>query len=268
QQQAYPQQQAYYGHQQQPYPQQPQYTPAPPQAQQSPMQQSQMPTLVQPPPGQIVHFPPAQQQGAVETKMSLPRPAAVAQWLMEQGDVEIQGPRSTGVIIAIAALATLCVIGVGALIIFKLQLQPVAAVAAPGPVTPVTDADDRDDTPQSKGGKNAKTEPASSTASAKPTDGDGKKTAEGPKTTNVKGDGSSKRTEEPAGEPPGKLSVSSKPPCDSVIVAGSPAGACPLSNYPLPPGTHRVTLKRGAISKTIVVQIASGQLTSQSVSMK
>src|SRR5690606_6714355 len=52
-------------------------------------------------------------QANVETKMSLPRPAAVAQWLMEQGDIEIQGPRSTGVIIAIAALATLCVMGVG-----------------------------------------------------------------------------------------------------------------------------------------------------------
>lgn len=61
-------------------------------------------------------------QAAIETKMSLPRPAAVAQWLMEQGDVEIGGPRSTGVIIAIAALATLCVMGVASLIVYKLRL--------------------------------------------------------------------------------------------------------------------------------------------------
>ncbi len=60
-------------------------------------------------------------QAAIETKMSLPRPAAVAQWLMEQGDVEIGGPRSTGVIIAIAALATLCVMGVVSLIVYKLN---------------------------------------------------------------------------------------------------------------------------------------------------
>ncbi|MEM1032904.1 MAG: protein kinase [Myxococcota bacterium] len=63
-------------------------------------------------------------QANVETKMSLPRPAAVAQWLMEQGDVEIQGPRSTAVIIAIAALATICVLGVGGLIIFKVRTEP------------------------------------------------------------------------------------------------------------------------------------------------
>jgi hypothetical protein len=63
-------------------------------------------------------------QAAIETKMSLPRPAAVAQWLMEQGDVEIGGPRSTGVIIAIAALATLCVMGVASLIVYKLRLPP------------------------------------------------------------------------------------------------------------------------------------------------
>src|SRR5690606_27546448 len=31
---------------------------------------------------------PQDNQAAIETKMSLPRPAAVAQWLMEQGDVE------------------------------------------------------------------------------------------------------------------------------------------------------------------------------------
>lgn len=65
-----------------------------------------------------------QNQAAIETKMSLPRPAAVAQWLMEQGDVEIGGPRSTGVIIAIAALATLCVMGVASLIVYKLRLPP------------------------------------------------------------------------------------------------------------------------------------------------
>ncbi len=65
---------------------------------------------------------PRMNQGAIETKMSLPRPAAVAQWLMEQGDVEIGGPRSTGVIIAIAALATLCVMRVASLNVYKLRL--------------------------------------------------------------------------------------------------------------------------------------------------
>jgi serine/threonine protein kinase len=76
-------------------------------------------------------------QHAIETKMSLPRPAAVAQWLMEQGDVEIGGPRSTGVIIAIAALATLCVMGVASLIVYKLRLP---AQPDPAAQTLVVDA--------------------------------------------------------------------------------------------------------------------------------
>lgn len=75
-------------------------------------------------------------QHAIETKMSLPRPAAVAQWLMEQGDVEIGGPRSTGVIIAIAALATLCVMGVASLIVYKLRLP-----AQPDPSSQVSSPD-------------------------------------------------------------------------------------------------------------------------------
>ena len=64
---------------------------------------------------------PAARQAAIETKMSMPRPAAVTQWLAEQGNIEIGAPRSTAVLISIAALATLCVMGVVSLIVFKLR---------------------------------------------------------------------------------------------------------------------------------------------------
>lgn len=90
------------------------------------------------PPGGHYHQALSANQAAIETKMSLPRPAAVAQWLMEQGDVEIGGPRSTGVIIAIAALATLCVMGVASLIVYKLRLptlpEPATAVSTASPL--------------------------------------------------------------------------------------------------------------------------------------
>lgn len=74
---------------------------------------------------------PAANRSAIETRMSLPRPTAIAEWLAEQGDVQIQGPRTFGVLLSIAALATLCVIGVGALVVYKLRLPP---RSAPAPV--------------------------------------------------------------------------------------------------------------------------------------
>jgi serine/threonine-protein kinase len=209
------------------------------------------------------------QQGAVETKMSLPRPAAVAQWLMEQGDVEIQGPRSTGVIIAIAALATLCVMGVASLIVYKLRAPlPTPVVAAPvtGPVAPASEGEDESDPEAAElpveEGETAKTAEEENGSPTKP----------GGEPTQAKSTGpappTGKTAPEEAGDPPGMLSINSNPPCDSVVAAGKSLGACPAYNVPMPPGMHRVTLKRGSDTKTIMVRVISGQLTSHTVPLR
>jgi eukaryotic-like serine/threonine-protein kinase len=192
------------------------------------------------------------QQGAIETKMSLPRPAAVAQWLIEQGDVEIQGPRSTGVIIAIAALATLCVMGVASLIVYKLQLppQPDPRVAAVPTVTAPIEVDSKD-SPEADGGKRKKGSKAKAAATDKDSKGAGKK-----------------KDAKKADDKPGELTVTCKPACDSIVAGGTSLGPSPVFNHPMPPGTHRVTLKGNKKTKTIMVQVISGQLTTQSVTMK
>jgi hypothetical protein len=195
------------------------------------------------------------QQANVETKMSLPRPAAVAQWLMEQGDIEIQGPRSTGVIIAIAALATLCVMGVASLIVYKLRLPPqpdpriveVPVVVAPSleddSVRPREADDETDDR-----------------AATKNAEGRGVKKSGGTKSTVAGG-------VEAKAETPGKLTINCNPACDSIVADGQPLGPSPVFSHPMPPGTRRVTLSRGERRKTIVVSIQSGRLTTQTVPM-
>jgi serine/threonine-protein kinase len=168
----------------------------------------------------------ASHQAAIETKMSLPRPAAVAQWLMEQGDVEIQGPRSTGVIIAIAALATLCVMGVASLIVYRLRepQRPDSALVVPTAAKPVG-------------------------------------------TGSAVGSGANQPASAPAGTPPGRLTIACTPSCDQVIVDGKELGPGPIFGHALTPGKHEVTLKNGATTKTLEVSIASGEVTSRSVSM-
>lgn len=201
-------------------------------------------------------------QANVETKMSLPRPAAVAQWLMEQGDIEIQGPRSTGVIIAIAALATLCVMGVASLIVYKLRLPPqpdpriteIPAVISPAPYDDAPgsaierDADDEGEARETSGTKRAK-------------DGAKEKGA-----TDPRGDGAKSQAKEPT-ESPGKLTINCKPACDAIVADGQALGPSPVFSHPLPPGTRRVTLVRGDVKKTIVVSIQPGRLTTQTVTM-
>ena len=67
---------------------------------------------------------------------------------------------------------------------------------------------------------------------------------------------------------PGKLSLNCRPACDSIVAAGSSLGPSPVFSHPMPPGVHRVTLKGNGKTKTIMVEITSGQLTTQTVSMK
>ena len=194
-------------------------------------------------------------QGAIETKMSLPRPAAVAQWLMEQGDVEIQGPRSTGVIIAIAALATLCVMGVASLIVFKLRLppQPDPRLVTVPTVTAPVEVESKD-TVEDATGKSGKK------SSGKKSSG---KSGDATAAADKGGD-----TAKPAEEAQGRLSITCKPKaCDSIVAGGVSLGPSPVFNHPMPAGNHRVTVKGGGNSKTVVVQVSAGQLTTQNITM-
>jgi hypothetical protein len=205
---------------------------------------------------------PQAHQAAIETKMSMPRPQAVNQWLAEQGQIEIGGPRSTGVLIAIAALATLCVMGVLSLIIFKVR-QPVHAgpitiptAASPQPAgTATADSDDGKDNPDdSKSGDGKGDDKGAKAAEPADTSADSSKTT----TASTKPDG-----------PPGRLTVTCTPNCDQVVANGRALGPSPIINHELPSGQYRVTLKRNGVSdKTVAVMVVGGQLTTQRVSMR
>jgi serine/threonine-protein kinase len=199
--------------------------------------------------------------------MSMPRPAAVTQWLAEQGSFDTGGPRSTPVLMAIALLATLCVIGVGALVAYKVRVgdqrtsmldSPSAPTATYDPLAPATEVPTQDPT--------TTTEPSAARTATKvatrPTDSLPKGTA--PPGTVPAGTGSADASKEN-----GFLTIYCKPACDQVIAGGRSLGASPVSNVPMPPGQHRVTLKRaGSQTKVISVIVVTGQLTSHSVTME
>ncbi|MBI4703489.1 MAG: serine/threonine protein kinase [Deltaproteobacteria bacterium] len=73
-------------------------------------------TYGQPQPGQ-----PGAPQAYVETKMSMPRPTGAPQWTPDAADLQPPPARSTAVLALIALLSTLCIIGVGALVAYKLK---------------------------------------------------------------------------------------------------------------------------------------------------
>ena len=58
------------------------------------------------------------------------------------------------------------------------------------------------------------------------------------------------------------------PYCDDVIDQGKSLGPSPVVHLSVPPGSHRVTLKKGSQKKVISVVVVSGQVTAQRVSMK
>lgn len=205
-------------------------------------------------------------QSNIETKMSMPRPAAVSQWIAEQGALENPGPRSTPVLMAIALLSTLCVIGVGALVAYKIrvgdQAASVQATSAPththAPLAPETSG-----SPTSTG--TARTTAGSSTGRSKPRPTAGGSKGTGKPSTSPKPTTTATKDE----AEPGFLTVYCTPACDQVVAGGRALGASPVVNASMPPGQHRVTLKRsGGPTKVISVIIVSGQVTSQRVSMK
>ncbi|MBK8996351.1 MAG: serine/threonine protein kinase [Myxococcales bacterium] len=67
---------------------------------------------------------------------------------------------------------------------------------------------------------------------------------------------------------PGYLTVMCVPGCDAVSAGGRSLGPSPVVRAALPPGTHGVGLRKGAIKKSLSVTIVSGQTTARRVTME
>lgn len=52
------------------------------------------------------------------------------------------------------------------------------------------------------------------------------------------------------------------------MIGGTAVGPSPVFSHTVPPGKHRVILKRKGADKTIMVNVTAGQLTTHTVSMK
>ena len=69
-------------------------------------------------------------------------------------------------------------------------------------------------------------------------------------------------------EEPGFLTIVCSPPCDEVYDQGRSLGPSPVNHVSVPPGSHRVTLKKGKDSKVVSIIVVSGQVSAQKFSMK
>ncbi len=79
-------------------------------------------------------------QSQIETALSLPRPDPAALWMAQQ-ERQKGERRNAGVLIAVVALTALCVIGIGAIVFFKLRARSQAGGAIDAPaVTAVATA--------------------------------------------------------------------------------------------------------------------------------
>jgi len=205
-------------------------------------------------------------QSNIETKMSMPRPAAVTQWIAEQGALEMPGPRSTPVLMAIALLATLCVIGVGALVAYKIRVGDQPASMAQGTGAPSMTHDPlAPENGASADSTSGSGEDPKKAGTAKTSD-KGSKAA--PSGSAASGSGPAPNGEAAAGDN-GFLTVFCNPACDQIIAGGRSLGASPVTNVSMPPGQVRVTLKRsGGPTKVVSVIIVSGQVTTQNITMK
>ncbi|MBK8253986.1 MAG: protein kinase [Polyangiaceae bacterium] len=227
---------------------------------QGPMQYGAPPSFG--PPGAPMY--PPQPQSQIETAISLPRPDPAAIWLAQQ-EAQRGKERSSGVIIAVVALAALCVIGVTALLYFKFRSESgsapdvaptstaVAAVSqAPSASAPPPGATQPSTTSSGAAASTSATAAASATAGS------------------AAGTGTSSTTAA-AAPPPAKeigfLTLGCDPRCDQVLIAGR-SFVPPIVREPFAPGSLRVTAKLGGMTKVISVVIVAGQTSSQKISMK
>jgi serine/threonine-protein kinase len=204
---------------------------------------------------------PGAPQSQIETALSLPRPDPHALWVAQQ-EKQKGERRSAGVIVAVVVLSALCVIGIGVLVYLKfVKAKNAAAATADAAVTATASASAAAAPPPS----------ATATASAAPTasaSAEASATASASAAPQGGGAPSSGGGKAAGGkEPPGTLTIICKPYCDDVLDNGRSLGPSPVVNLSVPPGQHRVTLKKGKDTKVISVIVVSGQSTSQRVTM-
>ncbi|EYF04429.1 serine/threonine protein kinase [Chondromyces apiculatus] len=243
------------------------------------------PNGLQPPmaPGYPMQYPPGQgPQSQIETALSLPRPDPTALWMAQQDAAKRGQRRNTGVIIAVVALTALCLIGIIALVYFKMQKQapppsvsaatsanaavpqaptvPVAA-AVPAPAPAPSPAAE----PQPAAG--ATTAAASPAAPAAAAAAPAAPAVSTNRTAAVAPTPAAATTSEPK-EAPGFLTVHCDPQCDEVLDNGRSLGASPVLRASAAPGQHRITGRKGSTKKVISVIVVSGSVTAQRISMK
>jgi len=212
-------------------------------------------------------------QSNIETAMSLPRPDPAQLWMAQQQVGAHQPKRNTGVLILVVALVALSIIGIGVLVYFKLKAPPPSptvapdASATPSAVVPAatTPAPTATPTPTPAATESAAPVEQPQAATASPATvpaGTGK-----PAGTTTAAPTASAAAPAGGGEP-GFLTIVCNPFCDSVLDNGRSLGPSPVVHVPASPGSHRITLKKGTMTKTISVIVVSGQVTAQRVSMK
>jgi hypothetical protein len=69
-------------------------------------------------------------------------------------------------------------------------------------------------------------------------------------------------------EEPGFLTIVCSPNCDDVLDRGRSLGPSPIVHLSVPPGSHVITLKKGRDSKVVSVVVVSGQVSAQKIAMK
>ena len=234
------------------------------------------------------HMPPLAPQSQIETALSLPRPDPASLWLAQQ-EKQRGDRRNNGVLIAVVALTALCVIGIGALVYFKLhnassssgtpevgasatasaEAAPIA-VPAPAPVAPDTAAAAAPAAPVETAAPVAATAPATPApaapgpaAPAPANNGGAAAAAAAAAAAKDKAAAAAAVKEEP-----GFLTIVCNPYCDDVLDQGRSLGPSPIVHLSAKPGQHRITLKKGTQQKVISVIVESGKVAAQRVSMK
>ncbi|HVK67892.1 MAG TPA: protein kinase [Polyangium sp.] len=220
-------------------------------------------------------------QSQIETAMSLPRPDPAALWMAQQEAARQQGgpKRNTGVFVLVVALVALSVIGIGVLVYFKLKqpqattTQPAGTAVPEAPAVPSTVAVPTPAPAPAPAPAPTETAAAAPTETAAPTPAPGPGTGTAPATaktaaTTPTAAPTATASAAAASGEPGFLTIVCNPFCDDVLDNGRSLGPSPIVHISVKPGSHRVTLKKGDMTKVISVIVVSGQVTAQRVSMK
>ena len=220
-----------------------------------------------------------QPQSQIETALSLPRPDPAALWMAQQDAAKRGQRRNTGVIIAVVALTALCIIGIAALVYFKMQKSQqapppsvTAETSAPAAAAPPPPSTGAETTAAAAPPPAPAAPPAETTAAAAPPPAATPAGATVPAAavTPKQGSGAAPAPSATATEKeePGFLTIYCDPACDDVLVSGRSVGPSPVLKVPTSPGQHRVTGRRGSDKKVISVIVVSGQTVAQRITMR